>query len=45
MKMLGDNKTSLILTSEPKTQNQMKHIDVMHQHVYGLVENRELVIE
>lgn len=45
MKMLGDNETSLTLTRDPKSQNCIEHIDVMHHHVQELVENRELAIK
>ena len=45
MKMLGDNETSLTLTKDLESQNQTKHIDVMHHHVYGLVEDGKLAIE
>ena len=43
--MLGDNETSLTLTKNPKSQNRTKHIDVMHYHVRGLVEDGELAID
>lgn len=43
--MLGDNETSLTLTRDPESQNRTKHIDVMHHHVRGLVEDGELAIE
>ena len=43
--MLGDNETSLTLTKDPESQNRTKHIDVMHHHVRGLVEDGELAIE
>lgn len=42
--MLGDNKTSFILIMDPKSQNQIKHIDVMYHHVSELVEDRKLAI-
>ena len=45
MKMLGDNETSLTLTRDPESQNRTKHIDVIHNHVRGLVEDREISIE
>lgn len=43
--MLGDNETSLTMTKDPESQNRTKHIDVMHHHVRGLVEDGELAIE
>ena len=45
MEMLGDNKTSLTLTKDSKSQNRTKHIYVMHHHVQGLVKKGELGIE
>ena len=45
MKMFGDNKMSLTLTKNPKSQNQTKHINVMHYFVHKLVENIKLAIE
>ena len=45
MEMLGDNETSLTLTRDPESQNRTKHIDVIHHHVRGLVEDGELAIE
>lgn len=45
MNMLGDNETSLTLTKDPESQNRSKHIDVMHHHVRGLVEEGELSVE
>lgn len=44
MKMLDDNQTSFILTRNPKSQNQTKHIDVIYHHVRGLVEDGKLTI-
>lgn len=45
MEMLSNNKTSLILTKDPKSQNQIKYIDVIYHHLQGLVEDGELTIE
>lgn len=45
MRMLGDNETSLTLTKDPESQNWTKHINVMHHHVQGLVEDGELTID
>lgn len=42
IKMLSNNKKSLILTKNPENQNLIKHIDVMHHHMQSLVEKREL---
>lgn len=44
MRMLGDNKTTLTLTKDFKSQNQAKHINIMQYHVRALVEDRELAI-
>ena len=44
IKMLGDNETSFTLMREPKSQNQTKHTNVIHHHVRGLVEDREMAI-
>lgn len=44
MRMLGDNKTSLTLTKNSKSQNQTKHINVMQYHIRALGEDRELAI-
>ena len=45
MEMLGDNKTSLTLTKDLESQNQTKHIYVMHHHVRGLVGDGKLGIK
>lgn len=45
IKMLGDNEINFILTKNPKSQNQIKHIDVMHQHMHELMQDGELIIE
>lgn len=45
MKMLGDNETNFTLTKDPKSQNQIKHIDIMYHYIHGLVEDKELAIE
>ena len=45
MKKLGNKKTSLTLIKNPESLNQTKYIDVIHHHVCGLVDNRELGIE
>ena len=43
--MLGDNETSLILIKDPESQNRTKHIDVMHYHMKGLMEEGVLEIK
>lgn len=43
--MLGNNKISFTLTKDPKSQNCTKHINIMHHHVQGLVEEGELKIK
>lgn len=45
MEMLGDNKISLILIKNPESQNYTKYIDVIHHHIWGLVDNGELGIK
>lgn len=45
MKMLGDNETNLTLTRDFESQNCMKHINVMHHHVCGLVEDGVILIK
>lgn len=45
MKILGDIKTSFILTKDSKSLNCTKHIYVMYYHVQGLVKKGELGIE
>lgn len=45
MEILKDNKTSPILTKNPKSQNCTKHIDVINHHIWELVDNGELGIE
>lgn len=36
---------SFTLIKDFKSQNQTKHIDVIHHHVCGLVEDRKLAIK
>ena len=43
--MLGDSETSLTLTRDSEGQNRTKHIDVIHHHIYGLVENGKISIK
>lgn len=42
MKILGDNKTSFILTRNSNNENRTKHIDRMHYYMQSLIEKREL---
>lgn len=42
--MFRNNKTSLTLTKNPKSQNKTKYINVIHHYIQGLVENRKLAI-
>lgn len=43
--MLNNNEISLILTMDPKSQNLIKHIDVIYHYIRGLMEDRELAIK
>lgn len=45
MEMLKDNKTSLTLTKDLKSQNCIKHIDMIHNYIQRLVKNKKLEIE
>lgn len=45
MNMLEDNGMSLILTRDPKSQNQIKYINVIYYHVRKLVEKKELLVK
>ena len=45
IKMFSNNETSLTLTRDPKSQNQTKHINVMHLHMRGLVEDGKMAID
>lgn len=38
-------KKSLILTNNPKNQNQTKHIDVIYYYIRELVEKKELLVK
>lgn len=44
MNMLGENEISLTLIRDPKSRNWTKYIDVIHQYIFGLVEDRKLPI-
>ena len=41
----GDNEASISLTTNPKSQNRTKHIDVQHHYIRELVNDKELTIE
>lgn len=43
--MLSDNKISLTLTKNSKSQNQTKYIDVMYHYIHRLINDEELAIE
>lgn len=43
--MLSDNETSLTLTKDPKSHNQIKYINVINHHVYRLIEDRKMAIK
>ena len=45
IEMLGDNKTSLTLTKDPKAQNRTKYINIIYYHIRELVKDRELEIK
>lgn len=45
MNILGDNEMSFTLTKDPQSQNWIKQINVIYQHVRGLVEKKELLVE
>ena len=45
IEMFDNNKTNFILTRNPKSQNRSKNIDVIHYHVQGLVEKKQLKIK
>ena len=45
MKMLDDNEMSFTLTRDPESQNRIKHIDVIHYQVCGLVEDGKILIK
>lgn len=45
MKMLDNNETSLTLTKDLESQNQTKHIDIIHYPVRRLMKDGELAIE
>ena len=45
MKMLDNNKTSLTLIRDSKSENQTKHIDVIYHYIRGLGKDGELPIE
>lgn len=45
MEILDNNKISLTLIQNLETQNYIKHINVIHHHVYRLVKNAKLEIK
>lgn len=45
IQMLGDNETGITLIKDSESQNHIKHIDVMHDHMRGFMEDKELGIE
>lgn len=45
IKILGNNETNLILTRDLESQNQTKHVNIMHYHVHGLVEDGKRAIK
>lgn len=42
--MLRDNEISLTLTKDPKSQNQIKHINIIYYYIQRLVDDGELAI-
>lgn len=40
----GDNKMSITLTKNPKSQHWTKHIDVQHHYIRELIDEKELTI-
>lgn len=45
IKMQKNNKISLKLTKNLKNQNCGKQIDVMHYHIWEMIDNKKLKIE
>lgn len=45
MKMFEDNKTSFTLTKDPKSQNTMRHINVIYHHIGQSVDDEELGVK
>lgn len=45
IKVLGDNKISLTLARNLESQNHIKHINVIHHHVCGIIEDKKLEIK
>lgn len=43
--MLGGYQTSFTLTKNLESQNQIKHIDVIHYHICELVKDKKLEIK
>lgn len=44
MNILGDNKTSFILTKVPKSQNQIKHFNIIYHHIRKQIEDKKLLV-
>lgn len=40
IKMLGNNKTSLTLTKNFRSQNHTKHIDIIYYHIHELIDDK-----
>lgn len=45
MNMLGNNKISCTLIHDPKSQNRIKQIDIMYQHIINLIEEGKLALD
>lgn len=43
--MLNDNKINLILIKNHENQNQIKHNNIIHHYIRGLIEEEKLAIE
>ena len=43
--LFGDNKISITLTKNAKSQHQIKHIDIQHYYIRELVNKREFTIK
>lgn len=42
--MLNNNKINLILIKDSKSQNQIKHINIIHHYICKLVKDKKLAI-
>lgn len=45
MEILEDNKISLILSQDPKSQNYIKYINMIYHNIWELMDDGELEIE